>query len=154
MKERSTCAGNVNTRQRQRVISLNTKQQYTKARNIPVTHVTTNRNLTTHKQSRHEGKKYPCDSCDYQATERGHITTHKQSKHEGKKYPCDYQATYVTIKQLKEDTLPLINSHNIKARPIPVTHVTIGQLLINSQNMKVRNIPVTHVTIGQLHTDT
>ena len=54
--------------------------------------------------------------------------THEQSKHEGEKYPCDYQATYVTIKQLKEDTLPLINSHNIKARPIPVTHVTIGQL--------------------------
>jgi hypothetical protein len=44
----------------------------------------------------------------------------------------------------------------MKARNIPVTHVTIGQLtvgtclLINSQNMKEKNIPVTHVTIRQL----
>ena len=44
----------------------------------------------------------------------------------------------------------------MKARNIPVTHVTIRQLqeeallLINSQNMKARNILLTHVTIRQL----
>ena len=38
MKERSTSAGNVNTQQLQRVVSLGTKQQYMKERNIPVTH--------------------------------------------------------------------------------------------------------------------
>ena len=53
-------------------------------------------NSQTHEQSKHEGEKYPCDLCDYQATDRGNLTRHKQSKHEGKKYPCDscdYQAT-------------------------------------------------------------
>jgi hypothetical protein len=53
--------------------------------------------LTTHKKSKHEGKKNPCDSCDYQATERGHLTTHKQSKHEGNTY---IHVTHVTIGQL------------------------------------------------------
>jgi transposase-like protein len=48
----------------------------------------------------------------------------------------------------------------MKARNIPVTHVTIRQLAeeillnINSQNMKARNIPVTHVTIRQLTEET
>jgi predicted RNA-binding Zn-ribbon protein involved in translation (DUF1610 family) len=99
-----------------------------KARNIPVTHVIIKQpkeNLTSHKQSRHKSKKYPCDSCKYQANDRRNLTKHKQSKHEGKKYPCDscdYQAT-------RRGTLPLINSQNMKGRHIPVTHVTIEQLL-------------------------
>ena len=44
----------------------------------------------------------------------------------------------------------------MKARNIPVTHVTIRQLSvepllrINSQDTKARNPPVTHVTIRQL----
>ena len=61
-------------------------------------------------QSIYEGKKQPCDLCDYQATKRGHLTSHKQSKHEGKKYPCnscDYQATkrghLTTHKQSKHE---------------------------------------------------
>ena len=38
----------------------------------------------------HEGKKYPCDACDYFVTENGHLRMHKQSVHqqsvpEGKK---------------------------------------------------------------------
>jgi KRAB domain-containing zinc finger protein len=57
---------------------------------------TTSKNIGRHRQSLHEGKKYPFDICDYQATRRGHLTTHKQSMHEGKKFSCescDYQAT-------------------------------------------------------------
>ena len=34
------------------------------------------------------GKKYPCDECVYQATEKGHLTIHKQSVYTGKTYPC------------------------------------------------------------------
>ena len=44
----------------------------------------------------HEGIKYPCNQCDYQATQQGSLKTHIQSKHEGVKYPCnqcDYQFT-------------------------------------------------------------
>ena len=47
-------------------------------------------------QSQHEGMKYPCYQCDFQATQQGHLQTHIQNKHEGIKYPCiecDYQAT-------------------------------------------------------------
>ena len=43
-----------------------------------------------------KGVKYPCDKCDYRATEKGHLLTHIKSKHEGVKYPCDkcdYKAT-------------------------------------------------------------
>ena len=53
-------------------------------------------NLKTHQQSRHEGKKYPCDLCDFQATTIRNLITHKESPHEGKNYSCDscdYQAT-------------------------------------------------------------
>ena len=44
--------------------------------------------LANHKQSNHEGKKYPFDSGDYQTTTRGHLTNHKQSQHEGKLKAC------------------------------------------------------------------
>ena len=46
-------------------------------------------NLTTHQQSVHMGKKYPCKECDYKATTKGSLTTHQQSVHIGKKYPKD-----------------------------------------------------------------
>ena len=52
--------------------------------------------MLAHYRSKHEGVKYPCNQCDYQATTRGHLQTHIQSKHEGIRYPCnqcDYQAT-------------------------------------------------------------
>ena len=45
--------------------------------------------------TRHEGKKYPCVTCDYQATTRNKLTTHNKWRHEGKTFPCDscdYQA--------------------------------------------------------------
>ena len=53
-------------------------------------------NLQTHIQSKHEGIKYPCNQCDYQATQQSNLQTHIQCIHEGVKYPCnqcDYQAT-------------------------------------------------------------
>ena len=43
-----------------------------------------------------EGIKYPCNQCDYKATQQSHLQQHIKSKHEGIKYPCilcDYQAT-------------------------------------------------------------
>ena len=49
-----------------------------------------------HKQSVHEGVKYPCRQCDYKATSKGNLTQHKRVVHEGVKYPCrqcDHKAT-------------------------------------------------------------
>ena len=53
-------------------------------------------NVHAHIRSVHEGVKYACNRCDYQATEKGALTKHIQSKHEGVKYACnhcDHQAT-------------------------------------------------------------
>ena len=52
--------------------------------------------LQTHIQSLHDGIKYPCNQCDYQAKRLGHLREHIESKHEGIKYLCDhcnYQAS-------------------------------------------------------------
>ena len=43
----------------------------------------------SHIKSHHEGVKYPCDQCDYKATQKGSLLSHIKSKHEGVKYPCD-----------------------------------------------------------------
>ena len=32
---------------------------------------------------------YPCNQCNYKATQQSNLKTHKQSKHEGVKYSCD-----------------------------------------------------------------
>ena len=42
--------------------------------------------LFKHIKSKHDGVKYACDKCDYQATQQGNLRTHMKSKHEGVKY--------------------------------------------------------------------
>ena len=49
-----------------------------------------------HMESVHEGKKYPCDTCKYQASDKDSLKNHKKSIHEGRKYACglcDFKAT-------------------------------------------------------------
>ena len=44
----------------------------------------------------HDGVKYACNQCDFQATRQDNLTTHIQSIHEGIKYACNqcnYQAS-------------------------------------------------------------
>ena len=44
----------------------------------------------------HEGLKYPCKQCDYQAGSKGNFADHKRTVHKGVKFPCrqcDYKAT-------------------------------------------------------------
>ena len=53
-------------------------------------------NLLAHIRAAHEGVKYPCVQCLYQATTKGSLNLHRRSVHEGTKYPCgqcEYQAT-------------------------------------------------------------
>ena len=47
--------------------------------------------LTVHIQSKHEdeGVMYACNQCEYQAKQRSNLTIHIQSKHEGVKYACN-----------------------------------------------------------------
>ena len=43
--------------------------------------------LAQHKREVHEGVKYPCGQCNYQATSKGNQTRHKRAVHEGVNYP-------------------------------------------------------------------
>ena len=53
--------------------------------------------LKHHKESKHDGIRYPCNQCDYAATTSGSLKTHNESKHEGIRYPCD-QCDYAATK--------------------------------------------------------
>ena len=87
-----------------------TNNLYMKGRNIHVRYVNVlplhKGHLRTHKQSLHEGNKYPCidrstlhvgkktfpcDPCNYRAAQKIIliIRTYQQTVHKGKKYPCD-----------------------------------------------------------------
>ena len=50
--------------------------------------------LKIHKLAIHEGVKYLCNQCEYQATQQTYFKTQKQVKHECKQ--CEYQATQQT----------------------------------------------------------
>ena len=40
-------------------------------------------------KSINEGVKFPCDQCDYKATNKGHLKSHVLSIHQGIRFPCD-----------------------------------------------------------------
>ena len=44
--------------------------------------------LWSHMKLVHDGVRYPCSKCDYQATRKDNLKTHTESVHEGKKFPC------------------------------------------------------------------
>ena len=61
------------------------------------------KNLREHIQSVHEGVKYACRHCDYQATQQGNLRTHIKKNHEdltcdlcGKQY-SDYNSLTIHI---------------------------------------------------------
>ena len=52
-------------------------------------------NLMVHRL-KHDGVKFPCKQCEYQAKQLSDLTTHVKAKHEGVRYPCqqcDYKAS-------------------------------------------------------------
>ena len=60
------------------------------------------RELSSHKLWYHDGVKYDCNHCDYNATDVINLKRHKLSQHDGIKYDCndcDYKAT--TLDRLK-----------------------------------------------------
>ena len=42
-----------------------------------------------HNETKHEGMKYQCRSCNYRATLQGNLKIHRQAMHEGQTYNCD-----------------------------------------------------------------
>ena len=57
-----------------------------------------------HYKSKHEGVRYPCNQCDYQASYRSHLQNHIQSAHEGTK-SCT--VITVTFRQRGNKIFPL-----------------------------------------------
>jgi KRAB domain-containing zinc finger protein len=49
--------------------------------------------LKQHIKSQHEGKRYPCEECDYKATNKCYLKEHILTKHRGQVYSCD-QSNY------------------------------------------------------------
>ena len=46
-------------------------------------------NLLRHVQAKHDGVKFPCDNCDYKATQSSNLLRHIKSKHETVKVHCE-----------------------------------------------------------------
>ena len=69
--------------------------------------------MLTHYRSVHEGIKYPCDQCDYQATDSGNLQRHIQSKHECIKYPCNQCDSKLTRRSHLKSHIKAKHSGNI-----------------------------------------
>ena len=53
-------------------------------------------NLKTHQMAVYNDVKYPCDKCDFKASQKYYLQIHMRSIHEGFRYPCnecDYKGT-------------------------------------------------------------
>ena len=94
----------------------------------------------THIRSIHENIKFPCQHCDYKATQAGSLKSHIQSIHENIKFPCqqcDYKATKAS--NLKTHVQSI--HENIK---FPCQHcdfkATQAQYLKNHVKSKHRNM--------------
>ena len=53
--------------------------------------------LNVHQQSVHQGRKYPCQECEYQSTTKSNLTAHHRSVHLGEIYPCQQATKVVTL---------------------------------------------------------
>ena len=65
-------------------------------------------NLNIHIQGIHEGIRFVCDICAFQATHKGNLTKHIHVKHEGMGFcwdQCDYQVNIIENIQTKHKGL-------------------------------------------------
>ena len=128
MKERGSHAGNVTTRQLQRVISLNSSELYMKERSI-------------------HAVKHPCG--EYQANDKSYLTRHQWAVHKGK----SNHAGIVTTKQQQQLTAFTTSRLFMKERNSHAGNVTTSQLqrVISPSElyMKERGIHAGNVTIRQ-----
>jgi transcriptional regulator NrdR family protein len=60
------------------------------------------------------GKRYQCEQCDYQATQKGDLTKHHQSVHVGRKHTCQECGQKFTEKGSLAEMAE--NSHDISYR--------------------------------------
>ena len=86
-------------------------------------YVTKKKKKTSNQNMKHEGVKYPCDQCDYKATQKQFLLEHEKSKHEGVMFSCD-QCEY---KQHRSDICQDMKNQNMKVLGIHVINVTIKQ---------------------------
>ena len=60
---------------------------------------------------KHEGKGYPCDQCNVQASTKSKLTRHIKSSHSGITYPCNYC-------EFKTNRADSLKSHLVKLHRI------------------------------------
>ena len=82
-----------------------------------------------HRRSVHEGMKYPCGQCEYQATSKCNIEKHRKSVHEAMKYPCEQCEYQASIKLQKLELLYLGLSVGL-SKPFKSVHVHVHKLTI------------------------
>ena len=98
--------------------------------------------LKMHKESKHEGIRYPCDQCDYAASMAKDLKRHKESKHEGIRYPCD-QCDYAA------KTVGMRGSNIFVTSEIMLPQQQATLKSTKSQSMRVSDIHVTSVIMLQ-----
>ena len=81
MKERSFPAENVTTRRLQMVILINTSMQFMKERSIFVRKGTDRSNLAKHIHSINLGRRFNCNLCSYEWTQKGNLKSHLDTVH-------------------------------------------------------------------------
>ena len=114
--------------------------------------------LREHKKSVHEGRKFSCGTCDYQATQKGHLTAHQQSVHEGRIFSCDtcdYQATTGTY--LTEHKKSVHEGRKFPCGTCDYQAARRGDLTTHQKSVHERKkfpCGTCHVTIRRLQEDT
>ena len=92
--------------------------------------------LNTHKQSIHEGVRYICDLCDYAATTLSVLKRHKDIIHEGVRYPCDQCEYAGTYKSA-------LNKHkSMKHAGVDECGVTAKKTKLTAENIEPKPEPV------------
>ena len=70
--------------------------------------------------------KYPCNKCEYEATQKSSLKNHIQSKHEGVWYDCN-QCDY------KAKQLGILTTH------VKLKHSGITTSMLNQQSIEINN---------------
>ena len=112
---------------------------------------TEKRSLSRHTKSIHEGVKFPCDQCDFKSTQRGDLLRHIKSRH----YTCFWKVSYHGQSEELYAAPAPIRMLNLCSNPIrngAAYHYSYcpWQLTFQKHVIKVSSFLVTNVNMRQL----
>ena len=89
------------------------------------------KSLRAHKESKHEGMRYPCDKCEYAATTASNLRKHIESKHAEVRYfcnKCEYAVIQVfTLKRPKHEVVRYL--YTINANMVQLQQAILSRTL-------------------------